>query len=375
MSSFSFNFFDTRRKETTSSDPMKSAPTPILSLQQLPPLAFTTAKEIINNTKVSNALQQVSVPGTDTLFLVRKVVKEANDNAVVDIALKRDVLTGVYEGGFTVWECAIDLIQYFISTLGSTNNNQCWANKTVVEAGCGIGLPAIHALQQGAAQVYFQDLNSEVLVKSTQAAVALNARSEDELRRWCERSTGVETEAGASKGNGGNGGNGARTGKSTDAGSATPLLPAAHFVAGDWDAWETCGSEGVDVILSTDTLYAKPQIIKLTHLIHRLLKRKASATATANSTTLPSPCAYIAAKRYYFGVNGGTYTFEQVVQSMPPVKALEGDFPSSATATPTQLVLTTTLVHSIHDNASNIRDILCVTWKSVNSHKHDDCRE
>ena len=124
MSSFSFNFFDTGgRKETTSSDPVESALTTsnILSLQRLPPLSFSTAKEIINGAKVASSLQQVSVTGTDTSFLVRKVVKEANDNAVVDIALKRDVLTGVYEGGFTVWECAIDLIQYFISTLGSTS--------------------------------------------------------------------------------------------------------------------------------------------------------------------------------------------------------------------------------------------------------------
>lgn len=264
-------------------------------------------------------------------------MREAQDNSVVQVALERDVLTGVYEGGFKVWECAIDLIQYLVLN----GDHQRWTSTTVVEAGCGVGLPAIHALRQGAARVYFQDLNREVLCKSTQPAVALNARSELELASWCAQPVdSVSVKEGC---------------------SPPPVgAPVAQFVAGDWDAWDACKLDphGVDVILSTDTLYAKPQIIKLTHLLHRLLKRE-PASAMGGTGVLVSPCAYIAAKRYYFGTDGGTFTFEQVLKAMPPVVVEVGAGGSGGSRT---LVLTSRTVHSIQDNASNIRDILCVTW-------------
>jgi predicted nicotinamide N-methyase len=349
MSAFSFNFFDEQNDrpsipaEATLTDAAMSLANPHLIL---PSVAPSAAQEIANIARNSQQVQQVDIPGTHLSFYVRKVVRDSTDNSVVQVALQRDVLTGVYEGGFKVWECAIDLIQY----LHTHGGNQPWTNATVIEAGCGVGLPAIYALQQNAHCVYLQDLNVEVLEKSTQPAVALNARSDDELVQWC----------------GSGSGSGSNSSTTSDGGKV-------HYVAGDWDAWETCcsrergsgsqctgtgaGDAGVDIILSTDTLYAKPQIEKLTRLLHRLL-RKAPPKSLTGTNLLPSPCAYIAAKRYYFGTDGGTFTFEQVLQTMPPVID-----PASGIA----LLLRAKKVHSINDNASNIRDILQVTWERVKS--------
>ena len=68
---------------------------------------------------------------------------------VFDVALQRDVLTGVYEGGFKVWECALDLVEYI------KEHPDFVKGKTVLEIGCGQGLPGIMALKQGAEHVCF----------------------------------------------------------------------------------------------------------------------------------------------------------------------------------------------------------------------------
>jgi hypothetical protein len=125
----------------------------------------------------------------------------------------------------------------------------------------------------------------------------------------------------------------------------------------------------VDVILSTDTLYATPQIEKLARLLHRLLRRrrrtteegamKTTTTTTTTTAEVVSPCAYVAAKRYYFGTDGGTYAFERALS------ALEDVADPADESGARRLVLRAKVVHSIVDNASNIRDVLLVEWCEV----------
>jgi predicted nicotinamide N-methyase len=55
----------------------------------------------------------------------------------VDDLKKTDLITGVYEGGFKLWECSIDLVQYLI------DENVPLDGKSVLEVGCGHGLPGI----------------------------------------------------------------------------------------------------------------------------------------------------------------------------------------------------------------------------------------
>ena len=58
-----------------------------------------------------------------------------------------DIIPGVYEGGFTLWECTIDFLKYM--------QNIDIKDKFVLDIGCGLGLLGIKALKQGASKVTF----------------------------------------------------------------------------------------------------------------------------------------------------------------------------------------------------------------------------
>ena len=259
---------------------------------------------------------------------------------VFDVALQRDVLTGVYEGGFKVWECALDLIQY----MRAGQNSIFLSGQTVLEAGCGLGLPSVCALQQGAKSVFLQDLNREVLETGTLTTVALNAASPAQIDSWFGQTP-------ASSG------------------------PAVNFIAGDWDALVAASQSGsflgtapdpgrVDVILTAETIYTQPQIEKLARLIHRLLRRRqgegnggGGGGGGANSN---APLALVAAKRYYFGTDGGTLSFGLAISRMPPVLAED-----CGGGVQRMVALASTTVLQVEDGQSNIREVLKVYWKNA----------
>ena len=68
-----------------------------------------------------------------------------------------DLLSGLYEGGLKIWECAFDMVDYMNET------SMDFTGKRVLDLGCGAGLLGIHALLNGAAEVHFQDYNPEVI--------------------------------------------------------------------------------------------------------------------------------------------------------------------------------------------------------------------
>ena len=49
-----------------------------------------------------------------------------------------DLVSGVYEGGLKVWDCAFDLVEFV-----DTNSAEMFVGKRVLELGCGQGLPGI----------------------------------------------------------------------------------------------------------------------------------------------------------------------------------------------------------------------------------------
>ena len=73
-----------------------------------------------------------------------------------------DLVSGVYEGGLKVWDCAFDLVDFV-----QANKETMITGKRVLELGCGQGLPGIMAMKSGAAKVVFADFNNEVLQKTT----------------------------------------------------------------------------------------------------------------------------------------------------------------------------------------------------------------
>lgn len=92
------------------------------------------------------------------------------DDASLGQVTHSDRTIGVYEGGFKVWEGAIDLCEYIDKVL----EPQILRDKKILEVGCGAGLPSILALQKGAKEVVLQDYNDVVVSCFTKDNFTIN---------------------------------------------------------------------------------------------------------------------------------------------------------------------------------------------------------
>ncbi|KAF0693608.1 Aste57867_15473 [Aphanomyces stellatus] len=187
----------------------------------------------------------------------------ANTGELAKILTTSDIQTGVYEGGFKLWEGAVDLIQYLMRH-ASSFPMASQADYRVMELGCGHGLPGIYALLQGAAEVYFSDYNKEVIELATIPNVLRNA---------------------------------------------SPIVAAAkaRYYSGDWqlvsDLMHTQGVPPLfDLILTAETIYTESVAITLAQTIVRHLKR--------------GGVALVAAKTYYFGTGGSVHHFKQLIDDV-----------------------------------------------------------
>lgn len=92
--------------------------------------------------------------GSMELIQMERVKKESSktqtEEKIDEILKNSDLSPGVYEGGFKLWECAVDLIHHL------EDESISFENKRVLDLGCGFGFPGIFALKKGAI-VYFQD--------------------------------------------------------------------------------------------------------------------------------------------------------------------------------------------------------------------------
>ncbi|KAJ1406589.1 S-adenosyl-L-methionine-dependent methyltransferase [Sesbania bispinosa] len=128
----------------------------------------------------------------------------------------------------------------------------------VRSVGCGHGLPGIFALLEGAAAVHFQDFNAEVLHCLT--IPNLNANL---------------------------------------SGKSQPSPSNSTFVTRQ-NAKHNQGA-GYDFILMAETVYSINSLQNLYNLIKKCLRH-------------PDGVVYMAAKKYYFGVGGGSRRFLSVVE-------------------------------------------------------------
>ncbi|TVU09299.1 hypothetical protein EJB05_42762, partial [Eragrostis curvula] len=191
-----------------------------------------------------------------------------------------DLVPGKYEGGLKLWEGSLDLVK----TLNSEINDDklLLEGKRVLELGCGHGLPGIFAGLKGAGLIHFQDFNAEVLKCLTIPNVKGNLFKEQSEGTCMSRSVG--------------------------------------FFAGDWSEMDKlllCGdaehdkktshntedktSSGYDIILMAETVYALSSLPNLYGLIKKCLH-------------YPGGVVYMAGKKYYFGVGGGTRQFLRLVE-------------------------------------------------------------
>lgn len=166
-----------------------------------------------------------------------------------------DVVPGVYEGGFKLWECAEDLAMHLHSELRAELKG-----KTVLEIGAGHALPSVLAALSGA-EVTVHDFNEDVLRHASVPNLCMNLAKHGE---------GVA--------------------------SKTP----PRYIAGDWGTIAALvGHASFDVVLSSETVYAEDQLRPLASCMLSVLKH--------------GGCALVAGKTYYFGVGGGMQAFRTVV--------------------------------------------------------------
>jgi hypothetical protein len=252
-------------------------------------------------------------------FILRKVdiAQHPTTLHTLPVPADHDIVPHRYGGGYKVWECSLDLVQFLLEEravlepilgLGAGAGAGADADATaptgsVLELGCGHGLPGAAAISlYGPARAVFSDLNEEVLADTTWGNIALNGG----LGPGLEGNSGAATRA---------------------AGNCR-----IQCVAGDWghlSSW--LGSDRFDLVLSAETLYNEENCISLVQLLVLHLAR--------------TGVAYFATKRYYFGVGGGTEALGRAVKA-------SGE------------ALVCSVVRRIEDGSSNIRDIVQVRWQS-----------
>jgi hypothetical protein len=213
------------------------------------------------------------------------------------------LVSGEYEGGGALWECALDASTWIQRErerveLGTAEASPHLAlartaletGSTLLELGAGMGVPTLSVLLNNETRrlVLLADYNEEVLRDVTAPTVARNRAN------W----------------------------------------RAAHdvrYLAGDWsgipDLLQTSEVPAPSLIIATDCLYSEETCASLARVLATLM------------VDTPGAVALVAAKQYYFGVGGGTFTFTKALAPHP---------------------LTVRVVERIEDGKSNVREILVI---------------
>ncbi|XVE84666.1 hypothetical protein DITRI_Ditri17bG0031500 [Diplodiscus trichospermus] len=216
-----------------------------------------------------------------------------------------DLVPGIYEGGLKLWEGSLDLVKALRAEI--QNGHLSFEGKKVLELGCGHGLPGVFACLEGAA-VHFQDFNAEVLQCLTIPNVNANLPKKSQPDPAAE----VRFFAG-------------------DWGEIHQLLPHAGESEMKLNSSSEHGkASGYDVILMAETIYS----ISAQRNLYGLIKKCMSH---------PQGVVYMAGKKHYFGVGGGTRQFLSILEK-------DG-------------VMAASLVTEVADGSSNVREV----WKL--SHK------
>jgi SAM-dependent methyltransferase len=303
---FNFDAADDAPEESEAREPVAAAAAAAVAA---PVEARNAARVVVPRSLRAGATESVAVPldGDAAPLRFIKAVPPPTA-ALADAALGRavavsDVVPRVYEGGFKLWECALDLVRFLAASDVADGALPPLRGASVCELGCGHALPSAFCLQRGAARVVLQDLNAEVLELVAAPNLAANC--------------GVEA------------GDFARDASRADA--------RVRLVAGEWgDAAlrEALGAAaGFDLVLSSDTLYS--------------LEAQPALADLALSLLRPGGVALFAAKRFYFGVGGSTLDFAQLLRARHSARC-------------------EVRVARVFENLqSNIRELLLVTRRSA----------
>ena len=204
--------------------------------------------------------------GKSVDFLLRGNAVSQNKHVLTDLIEHSDLSSGVYEGGFKIWECSIDLINFLKSS------NVDVKDEDVLELGCGGGLPGIFCLLNGASSVCLQDFNEEVIDYFTIPNLFINVEKYNDSKL-----------------------------------NRSEILDLINYrtmlLSGDWNGVHTLlktENKQYDMILSSETIYNTKNYPIFHDLICSCL-RKGGYGLLAN-------------KSYYFGVGGSSKDFVEYVE-------------------------------------------------------------
>jgi len=170
-----------------------------------------TEELIVPNTLVSLPFTNLAVSNNWSLKLAHEFPSTSNS----------DLIPGTYEGGFKLWECSIDLLDYL------SKNTILFNGKSVLDLGCGTGVLGIFTLIAGAQNVDFQDFNKEVLTIATMSNVLLNCQEK---------------------------------------------LKICRYYSGDWKSFTKFNEDTYDLILTSETIYNVKNYSNLIKLFEKKLK-------------------------------------------------------------------------------------------------------
>ncbi|KAJ7411865.1 Histidine protein methyltransferase 1 like protein [Willisornis vidua] len=247
------------------------------------------AKEHLIPEDLNKVLENKVMETVSDLYHVKVSVVEmtcsgdADSEGIVSksVSSHSDLIPGVYEGGLKIWECTFDLMDYFSEAKIE------FRNKTVLDLGCGAGLLGIVALKGKAERVHFQDYNSTVIEEITLPNVVANCINEGSSREDRKASKPP-----------------AKRPKNAEA--STEVLNKCRFFSGEW-------SEVSQLLLSSNKPFSKYDIILTSETIYNPDYYSALHDTLAQLLD-KNGRVYLASKVHYFGVGGGIYLFEKLIE-------------------------------------------------------------
>ena len=231
-----------------------------------------------------------------------------------------DLVPGVYEGGLKVWESSLDLLQYMVSHPESWRWKDDSTSTRYLELGCGHGLPLCYILQQAVRNKFLSqvevtalDYNDYVLKDCTLSNIVLNLADLDV--------------------------------------ASDDLAPRIHMASGDWMGILR-PSDGTCTIASTDHNQNTFDWIAATETLYSVEAARETALLIAKLLRPESGQAWVASKRYYFGVGGGVDAFREAALAPVFVPASDASYRLQIESV------------RVYDNGkANIRELLRVCLK------------
>ncbi|XP_065602987.1 histidine protein methyltransferase 1 homolog [Cyrtonyx montezumae] len=255
-------------------------------------VCIKAAKEHYIPADVNKVLENKVLETVSGLYYVNMSVVELTcqdgtheeDIVSKSVSSHSDLIPGVYEGGLKIWECTYDLMDFL------SEAEIQFANKSVLDLGCGAGLLGIVALRGNAERVHFQDYNSTVIEEITMPNVVANCVSGDSKVESKDDRKNTKPPSKRHK-------------KSE---CLPDKLSKCRFFSGGWSevsqlllgSSKPCSK--YDLILTSETIYNPDYYGTLHDTLAQLLAKNGRV--------------YLASKVHYFGVGGGTYLFEKFIE-------------------------------------------------------------